>query len=77
MPNWPVGWEVRLPVAPKALPVGAELKPLPNGAPVAVGESENMVALNGLAAPANPVACGRSPAPTLLPARKLDPAPVG
>lgn len=75
--NWPpnpVGCDAR---PPKALPVGAEFKP-PNGAPVEFGDSENIVARKGFAAPAVPVICGLKPTPGDLPARpRLEPNPVG
>lgn len=59
-------------------PVDCDARPFapPKGAPVALGDSENIVARKGFAAPAAPVICGRRPTPGVLPA-KLDPSPVG
>lgn len=76
------------------IPVGIAVNPpllVPNGlgappkAPLVVaGDTENMVARKGFAAPAAPVACGRKPVPTVDPGvdpnprpRPPDPNPVG
>ena len=71
-PNW-----LGSPVCCGRKPVGVEFSP-PNAPLVGPGVSENIVARNGFACPAVPVACGRKPTPTVdLLRSNPEPRPVG